>query len=106
MTAKTIWPYILTMAAVTYLIRMLPLTLVRGKIRSRFVRSFLFYVPYAVLAAMTIPAVFTSAGSVGASVVGFVVAVLLWLAGAPLLPVALAACAAAYLAGLVGGWMG
>ena len=56
MDAKTIWLYIVVMAGVTYLIRMLPLALLRKKLRSRFIKSFLFYVPYAVLAVMTVPA--------------------------------------------------
>lgn len=101
MTAKTLWPYILTMAAVTYLIRMLPLTLLHKKIQSRFFKSFLYYVPYAVLAAMTIPAVFESTGSFVTAAAGFVAAVALAFFGAPLLPVALAACAAAYIAQLL-----
>ena len=49
MNAKTIWLYIVVMAGVTYLIRMLPLALLRKKLRSRFIKSFLFYVPYACL---------------------------------------------------------
>lgn len=53
-----VYPYILVMAAVTYLIRVLPLTLIKGKIKNRFVKSFLYYVPYACLMAMTFPAVF------------------------------------------------
>ena len=52
------------MALVTYLIRMLPLAAFRKKITSRFLMNFLFYVPYAVLSAMTIPAVFYSSGSI------------------------------------------
>ena len=86
MDAKTIWLYIVVMAGVTYLIRMLPLALLRKKLRSRFIKSFLFYVPYAVLAVMTVPAIFESTGSV------FSAAVLLAYRGAALLPVALAAC--------------
>ncbi len=101
MTAKTLWPYILTMAVVTYLIRMLPLAIFRRKIHSRFLKSFLFYVPYAVLTAMTIPAVFTAGGSVWASAAGFAVAAAAAYFGAPLLPVALAACGAAYLVDLL-----
>ena len=50
--------YLLVMAGVTYLIRMLPFTLFRRQIRSRFLRSLLYYLPYAVLSAMTIPAIF------------------------------------------------
>ena len=55
--------YILVMAAVTYLIRMLPLTLIRRKITNRTLRSFLYYVPYATLSAMTFPAILTATGS-------------------------------------------
>lgn len=54
MNAKTIWLYIVVMAGVTYLIRMLPLALLRKKLRSRFIKSFLFYVPYAVLSKMAL----------------------------------------------------
>ena len=64
MDAKTIWLYIVVMAGVTYLIRMLPLALLRKKLRSRFIKSFLFYVPYAVLAVMTLPVLSKIAGTV------------------------------------------
>lgn len=87
MNAKTIWLYIVVMAGVTYLIRMLPLALLRKKLRSRFIKSFLFYVPYAVLAVMTVPAIFESTGSVFSATVGFAAAVLLAYRGAALLPV-------------------
>ena len=50
--------YVAVMAGVTYLIRMLPLTLFRKEIKSKFFRRFLYYIPYAVLSAMTIPAIF------------------------------------------------
>lgn len=93
--------YILIMAGVTYLIRMLPLTLFRRKITSRFFRSFLHYIPYAVLSAMTIPAIFYSTGSVSTAAVGTLVAVVLAYFKKPLIVVALAASAAALLAGFV-----
>ena len=51
------------MAGVTYLVRMLPLVLVKKKIENRFINSFLYYVPYAVLAVMTVPAIFSSTAS-------------------------------------------
>ena len=91
--------YVLVMAGVTYLIRMLPLTLFRKKIRSRFFRSFLYYVPYAVLSAMTIPDIFHATGSTVTSLVGTAVAVALAYMNMPLIVVALAASAAAYLVG-------
>ena len=56
--------YIAVMAGVTYLIRMLPLTVFQKKIKNRFIRSFLYYIPYAVLGAMTFPAILYSTGSV------------------------------------------
>lgn len=93
--------YILIMAGVTYLIRMLPLTLFRRKITSRFFRSFLHYIPYAVLSAMTIPAIFYSTGSVSTAAIGTLVAVVLAYFKKPLIVVALAASAAALAAGFV-----
>ena len=62
--------YIGVMALVTYLIRLLPLVLFTQKINNVFVRSFLYYVPYAVLGAMTVPAIFTSTNSVISAVLG------------------------------------
>lgn len=92
--------YIIVMAAVTYLIRMIPFTLFRKKIKSPFFRSFLYYIPYAVLSAMTIPAIFYSTGNVTTSVIGTVVAVALAYFKLPLIVVALAASAAAFIFGL------
>ena len=93
--------YIAVMAGVTYLIRMLPFTLFRRKIESRFVRSFLYYIPYAVLSAMTIPAIFYATGDMTTSIAGAVVAVVLAYLRLPLIVVALAASAAALLAGFI-----
>ena len=97
----TICLYILVMAGVTYIIRMLPLAFFRRKIRSRFFRSLLYYLPYAVLSAMVIPSVFSSTGSILTATVGLVVAVILAWLERSLIVVALGASAAAYLAGLV-----
>ena len=80
--------YLLTMAGVTYLVRMLPLVFFRRKIKSRFVRSFLYYVPYTVLAVMTVPAIFYATGSLYSAIAGAVVAVVLSLFGRGLLTVA------------------
>ena len=84
--------YILIMAGVTYLIRMIPFVLVKGKITSTFVQSFIYYVPYAVLSAMTIPAIFYSTASFASAIAGFVVAVVVAYFNKPLLTVALSAC--------------
>lgn len=97
---------IAVMALVTYLIRMLPLAAFRKKINSRFVMSFLYYVPYAVLSAMTIPAVFYSSGSLISAVVGFAVAVVLAMFERGLLTVAVSACAGVFLTELVMSFIG
>ncbi|MBR2782050.1 MAG: AzlD domain-containing protein [Oscillospiraceae bacterium] len=93
--------YIAVMAGVTYLIRMLPFTLLRKKIQSRFLRSFLYYMPYAVLSAMTIPAIFYATGSIPTAIVGTVVAVILAYLNLPLIIVALAAAATALISGFI-----
>ena len=92
--------YIAVMAGVTYLIRMIPFTIFRKKIKSPFFRGFLYYIPYAVLSAMTIPAIFYSTGNVTTSIIGTSVAVGLAYFKFPLIVVALAASAAAFAAGL------
>lgn len=93
--------YILVMAGVTYLIRMIPFTFFNKKIKSRFIRSFLKYIPYAVLSAMTIPAIFYSTGNIVTAAVGTVVAVALAFFNCPLIVVALAASLAAFLTSLI-----
>ena len=90
--------YIAVMALTTYLVRMIPLTLFRKKITSRFAKSFFYYIPYAVLAAMTVPAIFYSTGSVTSAAIGLLVAIVLAFFEKPLIVVASAACVAAYLA--------
>ena len=94
---------IAVMALVTYLIRMLPMVIFRKKITNVRIQSFLYYVPYAVLAAMTFPAVFSSTGTTASSVVGCAVALVLAFCKRSLLTVAVGASAAAYLVLLVGG---
>ena len=96
-----IYVYILVMAVVTYLIRMLPLTLIKGKISNRFIRSFLYYVPYACLMAMTFPAVFFSTVSLLASIAGVGVAVILALKGKGLMTVDLAASITVFLVSFI-----
>lgn len=90
--------YILVMAVVTYLIRMLPFTLFRKKITSPFWRAFFFYVPYAVLAAMTFPAVFSATLSPWSALCGVAVAAVLALCKRSLTVVALSACLTIFLA--------
>ena len=93
--------YVFVMAGVTYLIRLIPFTLFRKKLQSPFFRSLLHYIPYAVLSAMTIPAIFTSTGNLATSLAGTAVAVVLAYLGKPLIVVALAGSAAAFFAGII-----
>lgn len=93
-----IYIYIAVMATVTYLIRALPLTLIRKKITNKFLRSFLYYVPYATLSAMTIPAVFYSTSGAFSALLGFLTALFLAYKGKSLLTVAGVACAVVYIA--------
>ena len=94
MSWRAFLPYLAVMAVVTYLIRMLPLTAYRRPIRSRFVQSFLTYIPYAVLGAMTFPDVLYSTGDFRTAAAGVVTAVFLAWRGKSLLTVAVAACLA------------
>lgn len=93
--------YIAVMAGVTYLIRMIPFTLFRKKIKSRFIQSVLYYIPYAVLSAMTFPAIFYSTDNTVTAIVGTVIAIILAYFKLPLTVVAIAACAAAFVTGLI-----
>lgn len=93
--------YIAVMAGVTYLIRMIPFAAFRKQIKSRFVKSILYYLPYAVLAAMTVPAIFYSTGNIKSAVVGTVVAVVIAFFEKPLIIVALAAAASGFIADLI-----
>ena len=94
-----VYIYILVMAGVTYLIRMLPLVLSRKEIQNRYIRSFLYYVPYACLAAMTFPAILSAPDKgIVAGTVGFIVALIAAYKEKSLVTVALLACAAVFLA--------
>ena len=92
---------ILVLGLTLYAVRMLPLTLLRHEIKSKWVRSFLYYVPYAVLAAMTVPGVFTATPHLASAITGCAAAVLLAWHGKGLLAVSLAAAAAGLLALLI-----
>ena len=87
--------YIVVMMVVTYGLRVLPLILFRKPIKSSFVRSFLHYIPYAVLGAMTFPAVLYSTGVIYAGLAGLVVGIILALCKRSLFTVALGSCIAA-----------
>ena len=85
--------YIFIMFAVTYLVRVLPLTLIRRKIKNRFIRSFLYYVPYVTLAVMTFPAIMHATDQPIAGICALVIGILLAWFGAKLFTVAVTCCA-------------
>lgn len=92
-----IYVYIFTMALTTYLIRVLPLTIFRKPIRSRFLRSFLHYVPYACLTAMTFPAILSSTASILSGAAALIVAIFLSYRGKSLIVVAVSSSVAVLL---------
>ena len=93
----SIYAYIFTMALTTYLIRVLPMTIFRKPIRSLFLRSFLHYVPYACLSAMTFPAILSSTASIISGAAALITAVFLAYRGKSLIVVAVASSAAVLL---------
>ena len=95
------WIYILIMAGVTFLIRVLPMTLIRRPIKNRFLRSFLYYVPYVTLAVMTVPAIVDAAGTPLAGVAALAAGIVLAWVGAGLFPTAIVCCLVVLLAGLI-----
>lgn len=98
MKTNNFWVYVLVMFAVTYLVRVIPFVIFRSKIKSRYIRSFLAYIPYTVLGAMTFPAVFYATGSIWGAAAGVAVALVLAYRGKGLFPVAVFASGAAFLA--------
>lgn len=84
--------YLLVMAGVTYLVRAIPMVLIKEKIKNRFVLSFLHYIPYTVLSAMTVPAIFYATDSPITAAVGFAVAIIAALFERSLVQVAALSC--------------
>lgn len=93
--------YLLVMAGVTYLVRMIPLVLIKKQIQNKFILSFLHYIPYAVLAVMTVPAIFYSASFTAAAVLGFAAACITAYFEKGLITVALVACGTVFAAELI-----
>ena len=98
---NNIWLYLAVMAGVTWLIRTLPLTLLRKPIRSRFIRSFLTYVPYVTLAVMTVPDILLATDSVWAGALALVAGITLAWTGGSLLLVAASASVVALIASFI-----
>lgn len=91
-----VWIYILIMALVTYLIRALPLTLIRKEIKNKTIRSFLYYVPYVTLAVMTFPAIVDATNSVISGTAALITGAVLAWKGKSLLQVSVVACVAVF----------
>ncbi len=96
-----IYLYILVMAGVTYLIRLLPLTLMRKEIKNVYIRSFLYYIPFVTLAVMTFPAILNSSANHWSAWAGFIVALILAYRGHSLFKVSSAACLAVFIVELI-----
>lgn len=92
-----IYIYMIIMALVTYLIRMLPITIFQKEIHNIYIKSFLYYVPYAVLGAMTFPAIFNSTTHFASSIAGCIIALYLAYKEKGLITVAVVACIVAYI---------
>lgn len=101
MNVKIYFLYLDVMAGVTYLVRALPFALVKNKIENRFMQSFLYYVPYAVLSAMTFPAILYATDSLISGVAGLVAAVVMAYLRRGLLQVAMTACGAVLLMDMI-----
>ena len=94
---RNVYLYLLIMAAVTYLIRVLPLTVIRGEIKNKRVRAFLYYGPYVTLAVMTFPAIIDATGSPLTAVAALIAAVGLSWFGGSLLQVSILSCAVVFI---------
>ncbi len=96
MNNYSFWVYLLVMAGITYLVRMIPLVLIKKKIKNKFLLSFLYYIPYTVLSVMTIPAIFGATSNIYSAVAGFFAAVIPAYFGKSLLEVAASSCAVVF----------
>ena len=105
MKQHNVYIYILCVSAVTYLIRVLPLTLIRKPIKNRFFRSFLYYVPYVTLAVMTFPAIIESAGSRTAGIAALICGIVTAWLSENLFIVAISTCVVAFVADIVFGML-
>jgi len=93
--------YLLVMAGITYLVRAVPFALITKKVQNRRIKSFLYYIPYTVLSAMTVPAIFYAASNPLAAAAGFVAAVICALKNCSLTTVALISCACVFVVQLI-----
>lgn len=101
MDFMTFLPYLVVMTGVTYLIRVIPFVLINKKIENKFINSFLYYIPYTVLTAMTFPAILYATGSLISAIAGFLVAIIIAYRGKGLVTVACGACLAVLVVELI-----
>ncbi len=101
MNNGNIYIHILVMAIATYLVRALPMTVIRGEIKNRFIKSFLHYVPFATIASMIIPDAFHCTASMGSAIIGIIISLYLSYKEKDLIVVCLFACIAVYFSDLI-----
>jgi len=101
MDVKTFFLYLFVMVAVTYLVRVIPYVCMRKEVKNRFFKSFLYYIPYTVLAVMTVPAIFEATNSFFSAAAGLLVGIVVAYFGHGLLVVALSCCGAVFLVELI-----
>ena len=101
MSLSQFFIYLAIMVAITYLIRAIPFAVINRQIKNKFIRSFLFYIPYAVLSAMTFPSALYITGNMISAAAGLAVAIIFALRGHGLTFVACVSCLAVYITGLI-----
>jgi len=99
--ATNFWAYLAVSFLTLYGIRMLPLTLIRKDIKNKYIRSFLYYVPFVTLAVMTFPSILYATGSIWSGLAGFVVGVVLAFLDGNLFRVAICSCVAVFITELI-----
>ncbi len=97
--------YIIIMILTTNFIRILPLTLIRGQIKNRFIQSFLYYVPYVTLSVMTFPAIIEASGSAFAGTLALILGIAAAWFGLGLFPVAVICCVTVFVTQMIGIWL-
>lgn len=101
MSNSLFFPYLLVMAGITYLVRAIPFALITKKVQNKRIKSFLYYIPYTVLSAMTVPAIFYATDNPLSAAAGFVAAIACALKGWSLTVVAIISCACVFLVQLM-----
>ncbi|MCR4946624.1 MAG: AzlD domain-containing protein [Lachnospiraceae bacterium] len=101
MSNALFFPYLLLMAGITYLVRAIPFALITKKVQNKRIKSFLYYIPYTVLSAMTVPAIFYATNNPLSAAVGFVAAIVCAMKGRSLTVVAIISCACVFLVQLL-----